>query len=99
MEERKIITKTTLHEMKVHIKKKGKVHIMNFSDKRKVDIMDFWSKRRSFSTQIISRKMIFFEYLRNFPDILRTQKDDFSVLPKSDKMIFYVAWNTIFTDY
>ena len=41
MKERKIITKTTLHEMKVHIKKKGKVHIVNFLDKGKVDIMDF----------------------------------------------------------
>ena len=38
-----IITKTwTLHEKKNHIKKKGKVHIMNFSDKEKVDTMDFW---------------------------------------------------------
>ena len=26
--------------MKVHIKKKGKVHTMNFSDKAKIDIMD-----------------------------------------------------------
>ena len=31
MKERKIIIETNLHEMKVHIKKKGKV-----------DIMDFW---------------------------------------------------------
>ena len=28
--------------MKVHIKKKRKVHIMNFADKEKADIMDFW---------------------------------------------------------
>ena len=28
--------------MKVHIKKEGKVHIMNFLDKVKVYIMDFW---------------------------------------------------------
>ena len=31
-----------LHERKIHIKKKGKVHIMNFLDKGKVYIMDFW---------------------------------------------------------
>ena len=43
MTERKkeIIIKTwTLHERKVHIKKKGRVY--EFSDKGKVDIMDFW---------------------------------------------------------
>ena len=27
---------------KAHIKKKGKIHIMNFSGKRKVNIMNFW---------------------------------------------------------
>ena len=43
--------------------------------------------------------MIFFEYLGNFPDILSTEKDNFSVLPKSDKTLFYVVWNTVFTDY
>ena len=42
MKERKIITKTTLHEIKVHVKKNGKVHITIFSDKRKVGTMDFW---------------------------------------------------------
>ena len=37
---KEIIIKTwTLHERKVHIKKKGKYE---FSDKGKVDIMDFW---------------------------------------------------------
>ena len=36
-----MITKTqNLHESKVYIKKKGKGHIMNFSDIRIVDIMD-----------------------------------------------------------
>ena len=30
----------TLHERKVHIKKKGRVY--NFSDKGNVDITDFW---------------------------------------------------------
>ena len=40
---KEIITKTwTLPERKVNNKKKGNVHIMNFSDKGKVDIMDFW---------------------------------------------------------
>ena len=40
---KELITKTrTLYERKVHIKKKGKVYIMNFADKGKVDIMDFW---------------------------------------------------------
>ena len=38
--ERKIIAKTTLQEIKFHIKKKGEFHIMNFLDKRKFDIMD-----------------------------------------------------------
>ena len=42
MKESKIIIKTALHEMKVHIQKKGQVHIMNFSDKEKVDIMNSW---------------------------------------------------------
>ena len=42
MKERKIITKQwSLHERKAHIQKKGKVHIINFSDKGKVDIKDF----------------------------------------------------------
>ena len=27
---------------KAHIKKKGKIHTMIFSDKRKVNIVDFW---------------------------------------------------------
>ena len=40
MKERKLITKTTFHEIKIHIKKKGIVHIINFSDKEKVNIMD-----------------------------------------------------------
>ena len=31
-------------------------------------------------------------------DILKTEKDDFSVL-KNDKMIFYSAWNSMLTDY
>ena len=47
MKERKIITKSTyykIHEMKVHIKKKRKVHIMNFADKEKAEIMDFGRK-------------------------------------------------------
>ena len=35
MKERNIITKTTLHEMKVHIKKNGKVDIMDFSEKKR----------------------------------------------------------------
>ena len=39
---KEIITKITLHERKVHIKRKAKVHIMIFLDNRKVDIMDFW---------------------------------------------------------
>ena len=30
MKERQIITETNLHEIKVHIKKKGKVNIMDF---------------------------------------------------------------------
>ena len=38
---KQIITKALIHERKVHIKKKGKVHIMNFSDKEKVDIINF----------------------------------------------------------
>ena len=40
MKERKLITKTTFHEIKIYIKKKRIVHIINFSDKGKVDIMD-----------------------------------------------------------
>ena len=64
MKERKISTKTILHEMKVHIKKKGKVQIMNFLDKGKIDI------RRSFSTQEVGRKMILPWYLRNFDGAL-----------------------------
>ena len=51
MKERKIITKSTyykIHEMKVHIKKKRKFHIMNFADKEKADIMDFWEKKGIF---------------------------------------------------
>ena len=42
MKERNIITKTTLHEMKVHIKKNGKVDIMDISEKKK----DFCQKRK-----------------------------------------------------
>ena len=42
MKERNIITKTTLHEMKVHIKKNGKVDIMDFSEKKR----DFVRKRK-----------------------------------------------------
>ena len=52
------------------VRKKEKVHIMNFSGKEKVYII-----------------------------ILRTEKDDLSVLKKNDKMIFSLAWNTMFTDY
>ena len=48
MKERKIITKTTLHEIKVHVKKNGKVHITIFSDKRKVGTMDFWEQKKIF---------------------------------------------------
>ena len=51
MKERKIITKSTyykIHEMKVHIKKKRKVHIMNFADKEQADIMDFWETKGIF---------------------------------------------------
>ena len=38
---KEIITKATFHKRRVHIKKKEKVHIMNFLNKGKVDIMDF----------------------------------------------------------
>ena len=42
-ERKKLLQKhELLHEREVHIKKKGKVHIMNFLDTRKIDIMDFW---------------------------------------------------------
>ena len=43
----------------VHIKKKGKTHIMNFFDKGKLILWISGSKRRSFSTQEVDRKMIF----------------------------------------
>ena len=39
---KEVITKTcNLHERKVHIRKKGKVYIPNFSGKRKVGILYF----------------------------------------------------------
>ena len=38
---KEIIIKTwTLHERKIHIKKRGRVY--EFSDKREVDIKNFW---------------------------------------------------------
>ena len=40
LQKQRKITKITLKKMKVHIKKKGKILIMNFSGKEKVDIMD-----------------------------------------------------------
>ena len=44
MNERKeeIITRTSFHKKKGRIKKKRKVHNIDFSDKRKVGIIDFW---------------------------------------------------------
>ena len=45
-EEKKLLQRNELcNEGKVHIKKKGKVHVMNFSDKGKVDITDFWEQK------------------------------------------------------
>ena len=39
-------------------------------------------------------------YLRNLHDILRTEKYDVSVLKKKkNKMIFFLAWNNMFTEY
>ena len=59
-----------------------KVHIMNFSDKEKVDIKDFRESREIISSQEVGKKMIFPYNLRNLHDILRTEKDDLSVLKK-----------------
>ena len=55
----------------VHIKEIGKSHTMNFLKK---DIL----KRVH-----IKKEMIFPEYLRNFHNNLRTQKDDLAVLKKT----------------
>ena len=38
------------------------------------------SKNKSFSTQEAGKNMIFPQHLQNFHDILRTEKDDLSVL-------------------
>ena len=35
----------TLHKRNGHIKKKGKVHVVNFSGKVKINIMYFWEKK------------------------------------------------------
>ena len=48
MEERNYY-KNERNERKVQIKKKGKAHIMDLSDKREGDIKISGSKRRSFS--------------------------------------------------
>ena len=37
-----------MHECKNDIKRKEKVHIMNFSDKGKVNIMAFWESKKIF---------------------------------------------------
>ena len=56
--------------------------------------MDFWGLKEIF----------FNEYLRNLHAILRNEKDYISVLKKKkkkecDEMIFFSAWNTMFTNY
>ena len=56
---------------------------MNFGGEEKVDIKDFSDKSRSFSTHEVDRKMIFTYYLQNFPNVLRTEKDDLSVIRKT----------------
>ena len=56
------------------------------------------SKQMFFTTQEIGRKMIFLQFLRNLNDIIRNEKDDISVHKKNNKIIFYLAWNTVFTD-
>ena len=37
--------------------------------------------------QEVDRKMIFLKYLRKLHDVLKTEKDDLSVLKRNDKMI------------
>ena len=48
------------------------------------------SKKRSFSRQKVGRKMIYPSYLQNF--------HDFFQFVNNNKMVFYVAWNTICSD-
>ena len=55
---------------------------MNFLDKRKVGIKDSGSKVKFFLTQQLGKKMIFRWFLRKLDDILRTEKNDTSVLIK-----------------
>ena len=52
-----IIKAWTLHERKVHIKKKEE--FMDFRIKEKLILRISGSKKRSFSTQEVGRKMIF----------------------------------------
>ena len=43
--------------------------------------------------------MIFPHGLQNLYDLLKTEKDDLSVLKKNNKMMFSLAWNNLFTVY
>ena len=66
--------------------------------KKKMMLWISGSKQMFFTTQEIGRKMIFLQFLRNLNDIIRNEKDDISVHKKNNKIIFYLAWNTVFTD-
>ena len=99
MEERtkKLTTKIwTLHEWKVYFKQKGKVHIMNFSDKRKVVIMEV--KGDLFQRKKLAERWIFLSIHKTFM-ILWEPKNMIFQLSKNNKIVFSLAGNNMFTDY
>ena len=81
---KKLLQKHELCTKRMYIlRRKEKFILSNFRIKEKLMLWISWGKRRSFSTQEIGRNMTFPYYLRTLHNILRTEKDDLSVLKKT----------------